>query len=222
MMGRFPVNLPSKTAQTSSHDITKLISFLAALTLLGCSDSADTEPVVTQAAKEKTTATHWELVGTVGPKKSRLPAPPPFEGGRTLIERCKERRPCGAERWRSESGQIMDMVLIERTFYFSDERPTWPAQWVTINGVLRACLGNPLSIPPTDDPQGVRSLMINGDTHEWWLHFSGNNSCGLEGVLRLNAAGPEIDVNALRCEGKRWREGGRECAKEHLKAVRTK
>ena len=172
------------------------------------------------SAEDKTV--YWELVGTVGPKKSRFPSPPPFEGGRALIERCKERRPCSAERWRSTSGEIMDMVLIERTFYFADGRPAWPAQWMDINGVLRACIGDPLSIPPTDDPEAVRTLVTRATDTEWWLYFSGNNSCGLEGQLRLNALKSSVDTSALRCEGKRWREGGRECAREKMARANTK
>jgi len=116
----------------------------------------------------------------------------------------------------------MDMVLIERTYHFTDGRQPWPAQWVGITGTLRACLGDPLSIPPTDDPESVRTLVTTGDETQWWLHFSGNNPCGLEGQVRLNATNDEVDTSALRCEGKRWREGGRECAKKRITRAMTK
>ena len=114
------------------------------------------------------------------------------------------------------------MVLIERTYHFTDGRPSWPAQWMDINGTLRACLGDPLSIPPTDDPESVRTLMISPEKTEWWLHFSGNNSCGLEGQLRLNATSSVVDTSHLRCEGKRWKEGGRECARARIRQANTR
>ena len=116
----------------------------------------------------------------------------------------------------------MDMVLVERTYHFTDGRPSWPAQWMDINGTLRACLGDPLSIPPTDDPESVRTLMISPEKTEWWLHFSGSNSCGLEGQLRLNATSSVIDTSHLRCEGKRWKEGGRECARARIRQANTR
>ncbi len=161
-------------------------------------------------------ATHWEMVGSVTARKSDYPAPPPFDGGRQLAEKCRERRPCAAERWKSESGEIMDMLLIERTYHFANDRKQWSAQWVGITGTLRACIGDPLSIPPTDDPESVRTLMTSDEKQQWWLHFSGKNKCGLEGIIRLDANGDEVDLSALRCEGKRWKEGGRACARAKL------
>ena len=183
------------------------------LVFTGCSPSG---PDPSTSALPTPQVTHWEMVGAVGVKATKYPAPPPFEGGRKLTEECRERRPCAAERWRSEERVIMDMVLIERTYHFADGRTPWPAQWVGITGTLRACIGDPLSVPPTDDPQSVRTLMTSKATTEWWLHFSGNNTCGLEGIIRLDANGPDVDLSGLRCEGKRWQEGGRECARGRL------
>ena len=91
-----------------------------------------------------------------------------------------------------------------------------------INGTLRACLGDPLSIPPTNDPESVRTLMATNEKAEWWLHFSGNNTCGLEGQIKLNSTSDTIDTSALRCEGKRWKEGGRECARTKMVQAKTK
>lgn len=163
---------------------------------------------------------HWELVGRVTPGSSVWPDAPPFEGGKAMIARCRERRPCAAERWRSDSGNTMDLTLIERTIFFEDGRPPWPARWMSITGTLRACLGDPLTIPPTDDPQSVRTLSTQGDSAQWTLYFSGNNTCGLEGQVRLDAHKDTVDLHPTLCEGKRWREGGRECVKERLKAAR--
>ena len=116
----------------------------------------------------------------------------------------------------------MDMVLIERTYYFPDGRAPWSAQWVGITGTLRACIGDPLSIPPTNDPESIRTLMTSADGDQWWLHFSGQNQCGLEGILRLSANGDTVDVSGLRCEGKRWKEGGRDCARTKLTQAKPK
>ncbi len=129
-----------------------------------------------------------------------------------MVSRCKDRRPCAAERWRAEDGSQMDTLLLERTLFFEDEREPWPARWMSITGVLRSCLGDPLTIPPTDDPQAVRTLETIGDKATWALHLSGNNSCGLVGQVRLNAKKDHIDLGALKCEAQRWHEGGKKCA----------
>ena len=86
----------------------------------------------------------------------------PFDGGKAMVARCKERRPCAAERWRSTSGETMDILLLERTIHFEDGRPDWPARWMSITGVLRSCMGDPLTVPPTDDPEAVRTLEMTG------------------------------------------------------------
>ncbi len=106
----------------------------------------------------------------------------------------------------------MELLLLERTVFFEDDRPSWPARWLSINGVLRSCMGDPLTIPPTDDPQGVRTLETLGDSATWAIHLSGNNSCGLVGQLRLDAKKDDIDLNAIRCEAQKWFEGGKQCA----------
>ena len=185
------------------------------LLFIACSGPDSSAPEHPATSSPKTS--HWELIGRVTPNVSKWPDAPPFEGGKAMIERCRERRPCAAERWRSESGEVVDFLLLERTIYFQDERPPWPARWLSINGVLRSCMGDPLTIPPTDDPQAVRTLEITGDSATWALHLSGNNSCGLVGQLRLDAKTDNIDLDALRCEGKKWFEGGKQCARSKKK-----
>ncbi len=192
--------------------------------VLACSTSTPNEPQsvhpVPSALGSADPITHYELVGRVTPGTSDWPDAPPFKGGKEMVSKCRERRPCAAERWRAEDGQLIEFTLIERTIYFEDGRPPWPARWMSITGVLRACIGDPLTIPPTDDLKSVRTLSTQGDTARWTLHFSGENSCGLEGQLRLDAHKDHIDLHPTKCEGKRWREGGRECAKAKLKSRR--
>ena len=193
---------------------------MLALMLLACGPT-DPEPKVATAPATETAPKpeYWELVGRVTPGTSPWPDAPPFDGGKAMIARCKERRPCAAERWRSTSGETMDLLLLERTIHFEDGRPDWPARWMSITGVLRSCMGDPLTIPPTDDPEAVRTLEIQGDSATWSIHLSGKNSCGLVGLLELDAKSDDIDLRGLRCESKKWSEGGKQCALAHKKAA---
>ena len=193
---------------------------MLALMLLACG-STDPAPTAAPAPVSETAPQpeYWELVGRVTPGTSPWPDAPPFEGGKAMVARCKERRPCAAERWRSTSGEIMDLLLLERTIHFEDGRPDWPARWMSITGVLRSCMGDPLTIPPTDDPEAVRTLEIQGDSATWSIHLSGKNSCGLVGLLELDAKSDDINLRGLRCESKKWSEGGKQCALAHKKAA---
>lgn len=191
------------------------------LALVACGDGlpvADRGPHAAATTPQATgePVVHWELVGRVTPGDSVWPDAPPFDGGKAMVERCRERRPCAAERWRSDDGRIMDLTLIERTIVFEDGRPPWPARWMSITGTLRACIGDPLTIPPTDDQNSIRTLTTHGETAQWTLYFSGQNTCGLDGQLRLDAHKDSIDLHPTLCEGKRWREGGRECVRRRL------
>jgi len=189
------------------------------LMLLACgANEPATEAAPTSVAQVEQKTEHWELIGRVTPGKSLWPDAPPFEGGKAMIARCKERRPCAAERWRSTTGDTMDILLLERTIFFEDGRPEWPARWMSITGVLRSCMGDPLTVPPTDDPEAVRTLEMTGDTATWSIHLSGKNSCGLVGLLQLDAKSDDIDLRGLRCESKKWSEGGKQCALAHKKA----
>lgn len=189
------------------------------LLCIGCSEKPAQQPQPVSVKAPAPNVVHWELVGRVTPNQSVWPDAPPFEGGRDMIARCKDRRPCAAERWRAQDGTEMDTVLIERTLFFKDGREPWPARWMSITGVLRSCLGDPLTIPPTDDPASIRTLETVGDDATWALHLSGQNSCGLVGQVRLNAKKDVIDLDALRCEAKRWQEGGKQCALKKKKAA---
>ncbi len=189
------------------------------LLLLACGAQAPQPDPAPPAADPTPETVHWELVGRVTPGTSRWPDAPPFEGGKAMIARCGDRRPCAAERWRSTKGETIDFLLRERTIHFEDGRPDWPARWMSITGVLRSCMGDPLTIPPTDDPEGVRTLETRGVDATWAIHLSGQNSCGLVGQLRLDAKSDDIELDALRCEAQKWFEGGKQCALKHKKAA---
>ena len=94
---------------------------MLALMLLACGPT-DPEPKVATAPATETAPKpeYWELVGRVTPGTSPWPDAPPFDGGKAMVARCKERRPCAAERWRSTSGETMDLLLLERTIHFED------------------------------------------------------------------------------------------------------
>lgn len=191
--------------------------------LLACAcGSSPTQEIAPTSQKAATTIpaiTHWEMVGRVTPKTTHHPTAPPFEGGKKLVKRCQDRLPCAAERWKSQSGEFMDILRMTDQIHFPDGRKPWPARWMSINGTLRRCVGGPLSIPPTDDPDSVRTLETSPDQNRWLLHLSGKNSCGLKGTLSLDANKDAIDLSALTCEGKRWKEGGRECVRKKLAAI---
>jgi hypothetical protein len=193
----------------------------AILLMFACEQSSTPTPSTTPTASHagQTATTHWEMVGRVTPNISNTPDAPPFEGGKDLVARCHDRRPCAAERWKSENGEVMNVLRLADKIHFPDGRKPWPARWMSISGSLRRCVGGPLSIPPTDDPDSVRTLEMGPEQSRWILHFSGKNSCGLKGTLALNANKDEIDLSALTCEGKLWKEGGRQCVRKKLAAM---
>jgi hypothetical protein len=77
------------------------------------------------------------------------------------------------------------------------------------------CLGDPLALPPADDPGGAR-----GYDGEWWtLHLSGTNPCHLGGELRLHAWRDKAEWDGLTVDGVPWNAGGRD---RLLKSLRTR
>ena len=109
----------------------------------------------------------------------------------------------------------MDMVRVRDEFHHTDGT-VWPGRWWSISGVLRACLGDPMSVPPTRDPGAFRSLVIDNKGPRWVIRLSGDNRCGLEGLVILNAKADRLDLDQLTCDGKPWKKGGRKCAKANL------
>lgn len=157
----------------------------------------------------------WRLIGRVTPDRSTLPDAPPFEGGRALIKKCGTLRPCAAERWRKQSGEHIDLLRVRDEIHHPDGS-VWNGRWWSISGVLRACIGDPLSVPPTHDPGAYRQLVIEDKGPRWRIHLSGENQCGLEGLIVLNGTADRLDLSLLRCDGKPWKRDGRACAKANL------
>ncbi len=155
----------------------------------------------------------WILQGRVTPQTSPHSDAPPFEGGRGLIEQCGTIRPCAAERWTQAADSATTVTLLRRgDQFYQEDGTTWNARWWTISGILRACLGDPLSVPPTTDPGAYRTLHTPADGGYWTIHLSGQNPCGLTGEVRLMLKEDKIDLSDLKCGDKPWKKGGRKCA----------
>lgn len=152
------------------------------------------------------------------PDKSPHPDALPFAGGQDMIAQCGTIRPCAAEHWTTDDG--LGQTLLRRgDQFFQQDGTAWNARWWTISGILRACLGDPLSIPPTSDPGAYRTLHTGGADQHWRIHLSGQNPCGLAGSVDLDVAEDKIDLSRLTCGGASWKKGGRECAKERRAAA---
>jgi hypothetical protein len=181
-----------------------------AIALLGCSGSP--EPTKTPVEPEPAQSS-WTLRGRVTPDSSPLPDAPPFAGGRTLVRQCDSIRPCAAEQWVLEGDPEQIKVLLRRgPEVYQEDGTLWVAQWWTVSGILRACMGDPLSLPPTADPGAYRSLVTSEQGSYWWIHLTGENACGLDGVLKLKVDEDKIDLAQLTCDGRPWKRGGRQCA----------
>ena len=166
---------------------------MLALMLLACG-STDPAPTAAPAPVSETAPQpeYWEIVGRVTPGTSPWPDAPPFEGGKAMVARCKERRPCAAERWRSTSGETMDLLLLERTIHFEDGRPAWPARWMSITGVLRSCMETPSPSRRMTlkrfEPSRYRATPRRGQSTLW------KEPCGLVGLLELDAKSDDINL----------------------------
>ncbi len=136
-----------------------------------------------------------------------------------MITQCGTIRPCAAERWVSQPDGAEEKILLRRgdQIYQEDGTP-WTATWWTVSGILRACLGDPLSVPPTTDPDAYRALHTGPEGTHWRLHLSGKNPCGIAGSLDLVVDEDKIDLDRLTCGGSPWRKGGRACAMKHRAA----
>ena len=181
--------------------------------LLACAEPAPTAPppapIVEAVAP---TVFRWRIRGRVGPVRSTLPSPLPFEGGEALMARCAGVLPCSAERWEREDGRQMDLLRVGDVVQAADGSFTWPARWRRLNGDLAACAGDPLALPPAGDPGALR-ILVEEPSGPWWeVSWSGANRCGLTGALRLRADAETVDATAVRVEGLRWGAGGRERA----------
>ena len=169
----------------------------------------------------------YRLAGRVTPDRSPFPDALPFAGGEALVARCGETRPCAAERWApvaspegSATGEALVLLRAGDRVTGAAGEPDWPATWKRLRGTLAACLPDPLAVPPAGDPAATRLLRRDGEAWSWLVDLSGDNPCALGGRLVLDAAGPEVHLDALTAEGRPWRAGGREAAAARLRARR--
>lgn len=149
----------------------------------------------------------------------------PPSGGSHLPQDC--RGTCIAEHWQpldvGDPGQHLGPAVFVREgrshiIHLGSERLEAVVRWPLMGGVLGPCVGDPLSLPPADDPQGNRMLELQGSDLRWVLLFSGANACHLAGELRLPIQGGRVDAILLEVDGQPWSEGGAKRAAELRRA----
>lgn len=196
---------------------------------LGCAACAasDVPPAPPPAPPAPTT---WTLVGEVTLGAVHPRPRPGFEEAVDLLgpecatatARLGDRAPpCRAELWRPlrPAGEPVDDA---RAFLLQVGRSTLlltasgehqrSARWPDLGPVLERCLGDPLALPPTGDPQGYRHLVIEAESAAWVLHLSGANACQLSGSLRLGISPDQVSVEDLSVGAVPWRERGAQAA----------
>ena len=190
------------------------VQVLIGLLVGGCAEPPSPppkSPPIVEAAPAPASL-RWRILGRMGPVRSTLPSPLPFEGGEALMARCAGVLPCSAERWERQDGRQMDLLRVGDQVLAADGAFSWPARWRRLNGDLAACAGDPLALPPAGDPGALR-VLIEEPSGPWWeVSWSGENRCGLAGSLRLRADAETVDATAVTVEGLRWGAGGRERA----------
>lgn len=171
------------------------------------------DPTLTRAPVSPAPTQAWSLAGRHRPGALDVPAWP--EGAALLPAGCDAT--CLAERWTSPGGERWFVRTAAKAWSQdgpdAPRRPA-PASWRTLGGVLSACLGDPLRLPPAWDPGGARGY----DGTDWVLLFTGDNPCGLTGTLRLGAHRDGLDTDGLAVDGRPWARGGREAAEARAKA----
>ncbi|MES2644746.1 MAG: hypothetical protein V4850_34985 [Myxococcota bacterium] len=119
--------------------------------------------------------------------------------------------PCFVEEWRADGAP----VRVERAgARLRFNRVPGRTTWTPIGGILASCLGDPLALPPADDPGARRTL----EKRTWVITLSGENRCALAGTLRLETTRDRADWDGISAEGLPWSKGGREAAQVLLRA----
>jgi len=160
----------------------------------------------------------WSLVGRA--TSDGLDTPPLPDGAAALGPACAtvnlslrgDGPPCFVEDWTDGVTTVrVTRAGARLRFDGAPGRTTW----TPIDGIVSACLGDPLALPPARDPVGQR--ILDGTT--WVLALSGQNACGLSGTLRLDVTRDHADWSDLSADGLPWANGGREAAQSHIRAA---
>ena len=129
-------------------------------------------------------------------------------------QRCGPTSRCTVESWTLDSAPPIHLIRAQRAMWRAGTREEWRTRWRGLAGPLDLCIGDPLALPPADDPGGFRLLHDQQDSWRWSVHLSGANACELEGHLEIDALADRIQTHHLRVDGMAWTDGGRELARE--------
>ncbi len=166
------------------------------------------------------------LHGTVPDGERGFPSTPPPP------PHCEGRAGCVMERWLPAESPEPGESAPEQIWFTHRGSDAWleglgdglihpgATSWPRMGTVLGPCVGDALALPPAGDPEGGRTLEIEGSSSTWALHFGGANPCGLSGTLRLPLGGGPVDTRQLQVAGHRWDEGGHLRAQEQRHAWR--
>ncbi len=207
----------------NSYTVGIVFAALSLSVLAACTSAV---PAIEAEHKPSISRDSWHLVGLAD--DSHIPLPTLQDGRDVLGTACftiNQRLtafdpqhpaagpPCGVEQWADGSAQFRlywagQAALIEQG---TVERRAL-VRWNALDGVLAACLGPPLNLPPAADPEGTRTT--DGET--WTLHFSGANRCGLGGTMRLWMRADRSNVAGVTVDGRAWAAGGAELAASRL------
>ena len=118
--------------------------------------------------------------------------------------------PCSVEEWQGD--RTVRVERAGRKLRIDGRRGR--IRWSQLANPLPGCLGDPLAVPPAQDPGATRTF----DGERWILTFTGQNLCHLGGTLVLHATSDEADWSALTASDRPWTDGGLAAAWADLRA----
>ena len=81
--------------------------------------------------------------------------------------------------------------------------------WYRVNGILSYCIGDPLQyIRIGLNIDREISIERIDNRYKWVINFNGNNTCELNGVLKIGIFDQSIDTSGLIVNLKPWTKGG--------------
>jgi len=183
---------------------------------LGCQpEPAPSAPFVKAA---EPTLRRWRLAGvesdTPGSSSGFPPTDvsflPPDCTGTCITEHWRPLEPAQLDE--AASNAVFVRMKGESTLHLDGRAHPADTRWPLMGTVLGPCIGDPLALPPADDPEGSRMLEQRGTELRWVIRLSGANGCNIDGVLRLPLRTGRVDASLLSVDGKPWAEGGAELA----------